>query len=119
VLNAYVDALTRADPDALVSLLRADVEMEMPPIPTWFTGQRAVLGFLATRVLRVKGQWRMVPTRANSQPALVINERAGEGRYEAYGVQVLTLIGSRIAGITAFNDPSLVPTFGPTPTLAT
>jgi hypothetical protein len=81
VLNAYVDALTRADPDALVSLLRADVEMEMPPIPTWITGQRAVLGFLATRVLRVKGQWRMVPTRANSQPALVINERAGEGRY--------------------------------------
>jgi hypothetical protein len=25
---------------------------------------------------------------------------------------VLTLIGARIARITAFNDPSLVPTFG-------
>jgi RNA polymerase sigma-70 factor, ECF subfamily len=117
LLDTYVDAFTRADPDALVSLLRADVEMEMPPIPTWFTGQRAVLGFLATRVLR-RDLWRMVPTRANGQPALVIYQRAGDGRYEAYGVQVLTLIGARIARITAFNDPSLVPIFGHAPALA-
>jgi len=118
LLDTYVDAFTQADPDALVSLLRADVELEMPPIPTWFTGQQAVLAFLAKRVLRIKGQWRMVPTQANSQPALIIYERAGNGRYEAYGVQVLTLIGTRIARITAFSDPSLVPTFGFKQTLA-
>jgi RNA polymerase sigma-70 factor (TIGR02960 family) len=40
LLDGYVDAFTRADPDALVDLLRADVELEMPPIPTWFTGRR-------------------------------------------------------------------------------
>ena len=40
LLDAYVRAFTRAEPDALVDLLRADVELEMPPIPTWFTGQR-------------------------------------------------------------------------------
>jgi RNA polymerase sigma-70 factor (ECF subfamily) len=119
LLDSYVDAFTRADADALVNLLRADVEMEMPPIPTWFTGRRAVVGFLASRVLRREGQWRMVPTRANSQPALVAYARAGDGRYEAYGVQVLTLIGARISRITAFNDPSLVPTFGLAPALAT
>lgn len=55
----------------------------------------------------------MVPTRANDQPALVVHQRTGEGRYEAYGIQVLTLIGARIARITAFNDASLVPAFGP------
>ena len=115
LLDSYVDAFTRADPDALVNLLRADVEMEMPPIPTWFTGRRAVVGFLATRVLRREGQWRMVPTRANSQPALVAYTHAGDGRYEAYGIQVLTLVGARISRITAFNDPSLVPTFGLAP----
>jgi RNA polymerase sigma-70 factor (ECF subfamily) len=114
LLDGYVDAFTRADPDALVNLLRADVELEMPPIPTWFTGQPAVVGFLASRVLH-RGLWRMVPTRANGQPALVVYKRASDGRYEAYGVQVLTLIGARIARITAFNDPSLVPTFGLTP----
>jgi len=112
LLDGYVDAFTRADPDALVHLLRADVELEMPPIPTWFTGREAVVGFLAGRVLRRKDQWRMVPTRANSQPALVAYQRTAEGRYEAHGVEVLTLIGDRIARITAFHDRSLVPTFG-------
>jgi RNA polymerase sigma-70 factor (ECF subfamily) len=112
LLDSYVDAFTRADPDALVNLLRADVELEMPPIPTWFTGRQAVVGFLASRVLR-RDLWRMVPTRANGQPAIVAYQRAGDGRYEAYGIQVLTVVGGRIARITAFNDPSLVPTFAP------
>ncbi|WP_285487420.1 sigma-70 family RNA polymerase sigma factor [Amycolatopsis taiwanensis] len=115
LLDGYVDAFTRADSDALVRVLRADVELEMPPIPTWFTGRRAVVGFLARRVLR-PNLWRMVPTRANGQPAAVLYERAGDGRYEAHGVQVLTLIGSRIARITSFNDPGLVSTFGLAPT---
>jgi RNA polymerase sigma-70 factor (TIGR02960 family) len=118
LLDRYVDAFIRADPDALVNLLRADVELEMPPIPTWFTGQPAVVGFLANRILR-RDLWRMVPTRANGQPAFVVYERAGDGRYEAHGVQVLTLIGARVARITAFNDPGLVPTFGLAPALAT
>jgi RNA polymerase sigma-70 factor (TIGR02960 family) len=112
LLDSYVDAFTHADPDALVNLLRADVEMEMPPIRTWFTGRSAVLGFLASHVLRRKDRWRMVPTHANSQPAFVVYQQAGDDGYEGYGVQVLTLIGVRVARITAFNDPGLVPTFG-------
>ncbi|HEX4726096.1 MAG TPA: sigma-70 family RNA polymerase sigma factor [Pseudonocardiaceae bacterium] len=111
LLDSYVDAFLRADPDALVNLLRADVELEMPPTPTWFTGRPAVIGFLASRVLRGE-RWWLVPTSANGQPAIVVYERTADGRYEAHGVHVLTLIGARIARITAFNDPALVPTFG-------
>lgn len=106
LLDGFVDAFTRADPGALVTLLRADVELEMPPMPTWFTGRDAVIGFLAKRVLRRPNLWRLVPTRANNQPAFVVYEGT-----EPHGVQVLTLIGARIARITAFIDPSLVPTF--------
>ncbi|MCD9874844.1 RNA polymerase subunit sigma-70 [Streptomyces guryensis] len=112
LLDDYVDAFIRADPDALVHLLRADVEMEMPPTPTWFTGRRAVLGFLSTRVLR-PNLWRMTPTHANGQSALIVHHHVGEGRYEPYGIHVLTLLGDRIARITAFNDPTLVPIFVP------
>jgi RNA polymerase sigma-70 factor (TIGR02960 family) len=112
LLDAYVEAFTQADTDALVNLLRVDVEMEMPPIPTWFTGRDAVVGFLARRVLRADGRWRMRPSRANGQPALVVHQRVDDG-YRPYGVQVLGLIGGRIARITAFNDPDLVPTFMP------
>jgi RNA polymerase sigma-70 factor (TIGR02960 family) len=110
LLDRYVDAFVRADPATLVTLLRADVELEMPPIPTWFTGRDAVLGFLRHRVLR-PGTWQLVPTRANGQPALLEYERTGDGRFAAHGVQVLTVPGTRIARITAFNDPSLVPAF--------
>jgi RNA polymerase sigma-70 factor (ECF subfamily) len=112
LLDAYVEAFTRADVGALVELLRVDVEMEMPPIPTWFTGRAAVVGFLAARVLRAAGQWRMRPSRANGQPAVVVHKRADDGSYQPYGVQVFDLVGGRIARITAFNDPGLVPTFG-------
>ena len=118
LLDGYVDAFTRADPDSLVNLLRADVDLEMPPIPTWFTGRPAVVGFLTARVLRNQ-QWRMVPTRANGQPAAIVHHRASDTRYEPHGIHVLTLIGARIARITAFNDPSLVPTFAATPSHVT
>ena len=112
LLDGYVDAFTRADPDALVKLLRADVELEMPPIPTWFTGRRAVIGFLAGRVLRrgpVADACPPAPTASPRSSSTSARATAGTRRY---GVQVLTLIGARIARITAFNDPSLVPTFG-------
>ncbi|WP_214403277.1 sigma factor-like helix-turn-helix DNA-binding protein, partial [Pseudonocardia lacus] len=112
LLAGYVDAFTRADPDALVGLLRADVELEMPPIPTWFTGRAAVVGFLGARVLRHPDRWRMVPVRANGQPAAIMYEHVG-GDWVEHGVTVLTVRGDRIARITAFNDPALVPTFAP------
>ncbi|MGP4114917.1 RNA polymerase subunit sigma-70 [Streptomyces sp. 4N509B] len=118
LLDGYVDAFVRADADALVSLLRADVELEMPPIPTWFSGREAVVGFLARRVLR-RDRWRLVPTRANGQPAAVAYQHAGDGRYEALEVVVLTLVGGRIGRVTAFHDPGLVPLFGLAPALAT
>jgi RNA polymerase sigma-70 factor (ECF subfamily) len=107
LLDRYVDAFTRADPAALVELLRADVELEMPPIPTWFTGQRAVAGFLATRVLR-PGRWRLDPSSANTQPAVIVHRRGGAGQWQPYGVQVLTMTGSRVARIVSFNDPNLI-----------
>ncbi|WNV86376.1 sigma-70 family RNA polymerase sigma factor [Umezawaea sp. Da 62-37] len=115
LLDGYVDAFTRADPAALVTLLRADVELEMPPTPTWFTGRDAVVGFLAARVLR-RDHWRLVPTRANGQSALVVYTWTDTG-YRAYGVHVLALTGTGISRVTAFNDPALVSAFGFPPVL--
>jgi RNA polymerase sigma-70 factor (ECF subfamily) len=110
IVDRYVDAFERADVPALVGLLRADVELEMPPIPTWFAGRDAVARFLATRILHTPGSWRLVPTRANGQVAHVVYERQAD-RYVAHGVDVLTFIHDRIARITVFNDADLVPYF--------
>jgi RNA polymerase sigma-70 factor (TIGR02960 family) len=113
LLNRYVDAFERFDLAALVGLMRADVELEMPPIPTWFTGREAVAGFLAARVLSAEPSWRPVPTSANGGPALIVYLRGESGGYHPHGIQALTIRGGRIARIQAFNDPVLVPVFSP------
>ncbi|HVV11781.1 sigma-70 family RNA polymerase sigma factor [Amycolatopsis sp.] len=112
LLDRYVAAFEHADVAGLAELLRADVELEMPPVPTWFTGRDAVSEFLARVVLRAPGQWRALPTRANGDPAVALYGRAPDGTYRANGIDVLSLIGGRIARIVAFNDAALVKTFG-------
>jgi RNA polymerase sigma-70 factor (TIGR02960 family) len=112
VVDRYVDAFERADIDALIDLLRADVVLEMPPIPTWFTGSDAVSGFFASRVMLRPQSWAMLPTRANGQIAFAVYERLPGDCIAAHGVHVLTFLGERIARITVFNDPSLLTNFG-------
>jgi RNA polymerase sigma-70 factor (ECF subfamily) len=118
LLDRYATAFENADIDALMELLRADAVFEMPPQPMWLAGRDAVVAFLASRVLREPGQFRMLPTVANGQPALVGYERGADGRHYAHAVQVLTLVDSSITHIVSFNDPGLVATFGFPPVLA-
>jgi RNA polymerase sigma-70 factor, ECF subfamily len=112
VLDRYMAAFEHADVDGLAKLLRADVELEMPPIPTWFIGRDAVRGFLARVVLHTPDQWRLAYTRANGAPAFAMYRRAPDGSFQAHGLDVLSLVGGRISRIVAFNDSTLVAKFG-------
>jgi len=112
LLGRYVAAFEKADMTALTELLHDDAVLEMPPLPTWFAGRDVVLAFLGARVLGQPGDFRLIPTAANGQPALAGYLRDHEGVYRAHAVQVLTLAGSRVARIVSFNDPALVTTFG-------
>jgi RNA polymerase sigma-70 factor (ECF subfamily) len=60
-LERYMKAFEQADVDTLAKLLRTDVILEMPPIPTWFTGRDAVSAFLGRVVLHTADQWRLTP----------------------------------------------------------
>jgi len=55
--------------------------------------------------------YRLVPTRANDQPAVAAYMRDG-GIGVAYGMMVLTIQAGLIGEITGFADPSLFPLFG-------
>jgi RNA polymerase sigma-70 factor (ECF subfamily) len=112
LLERYMAAFQQADVDTLAELLRSDVELEMPPIPTWFIGRNSVCAFLARVVLHSADQWRLSYTRANGAPAFAMYRRASDGTFRAHGMDVLSLADGRIARIVAFNDPSLVATFG-------
>ena len=112
LVDRYASAFENADVAALMELLQADAAFEMPPQPMWFTGRDRIVRFLGSWVLREPGQFRMIPTVANGQPALVAYMRGADGLHYAHGVQVLTLAGSSISRVTSFNDPELVATFG-------
>ena len=111
LLDRYMTAFVDADVPALAGLLREDVEMEMPPFLTWFTGRHAVRSFIAARVSVAPDRWRMVRASANGQPAVAAYLRGDDGVHRAHSVQVLTITGSGIARIVAFVEPSLFPTF--------
>jgi RNA polymerase sigma-70 factor, ECF subfamily len=117
LLDRYARAFENADVTALMALLRADATFEMPPQPIWFSGRISVVEFLATTVLREPGLFRMIPTLANGQPALVGYGRGADGRYHAHAVQVLATDGAWITSVVSFNDPTLVATFGFPPIL--
>jgi RNA polymerase sigma-70 factor (ECF subfamily) len=86
----------------------------MPPLPLRYVGREAIIGFYAMlRAVGPRPMDRLVPTRANRQPALAAYRLdPADGRLHAWGVIVLTLDGEAIAELTGFNDPELVPWFG-------
>jgi RNA polymerase sigma-70 factor (ECF subfamily) len=112
VLRHYIAAVEQADGAALERVLRADACLEATPYSTWFAGRATCVPYLVRQVLGTPGDWRLLPTSANGQPAAV-----GYHRGAAYGLLVLTVTPTGIARITAFGDPTLVTRFGFPPTL--
>ncbi|MEU0484104.1 sigma-70 family RNA polymerase sigma factor [Streptosporangium sp. NPDC006013] len=116
VLRRYMDAMERADLAAVADLLAEDVRTAMPPWPMWFRGRDAVMTALAaswdTGSPDYVGRFRMVPTRANRQPALATYvRRPGEPAYSAFGISVMRIEDDRIVEATAFHDLGLFPAF--------
>ena len=113
VVGRFAEAFQDGDIDGVVALLTDDVALTMPPRPDQYRGRAAVGRFLAT--VPADGDLRrfvLHPTRANGQPAFIMAVRdTDSGMPHPHGIVVLTLAADRIAAITAFHDPALVPLF--------
>jgi RNA polymerase sigma-70 factor (TIGR02960 family) len=115
----FADAVERGDTKGLISLLTDDAWLTMPPEPYEYQGAQAIARFLNDRAARRGANLRLVPTRANAQPAFgcyLPDPQAPIAR--AYGLMVLTLSDERISAITWFSERSLFPHFGLPRTLA-
>jgi len=116
LLDRYCAAFENADMAALTELLRADVKLEMPPLPMWFTGRGTVMRFLAVRAFTKAGDVVMLPTAANAQPAVAEYRRSADGILRAHSIHVLSAGNTtgivEIAAITVFLDPALFGAFG-------
>jgi RNA polymerase sigma-70 factor (ECF subfamily) len=110
LLEGYIAAFENSDAEALKRLLRRDAMLELPPSPTWFTDGEAITHAVAG--LGSRGDWRMLPTAANGQPAAAAYLRGADGVYRAYAIVVLTATTMGIARLVVFGDTELFPVFG-------
>jgi RNA polymerase sigma-70 factor (TIGR02960 family) len=107
LVRRLTDAYARGDVDGVVALLADDVAMTMPPAPFEYRG-REVAARALTLLFGAGLTYRLVPTRANGQPAfgLYVDDPTTDVRH-ANGVMVLTLSGDRIVALARFDNSNL------------
>ena len=120
LLHQYVQAWEAADVAGLVTLLKRDAVFTMPPSPSWYRGRASVGASVAATIFKdegmfpgkAAGRWRLQSVGANGQPAFALYQRdeAG-GPYRAFGIQVLTIEGGKLAEVANFLNPAFFPFF--------
>ena len=118
LVGGFADAIEAGDVDAVVALLTDDAWLTMPPEPYEYQGPAAIAVFIRNRRAHLGADLRLVPTRANTQPAFGCYLPSPKtGIAQPRGLMVLTLTDDRIAAITWFGDSSVFAHFGLPPTL--
>jgi RNA polymerase sigma-70 factor (ECF subfamily) len=113
IVGRFAETVENGDIDGMVALLTDDAWLTMPPLPHAYQGPAAIGVFLRDREVRRGAQLRLVPTRANTQPAFGCYLPVPEtGIARAYALFVLTLEGDQISAITWFADSSVFAGFG-------
>jgi RNA polymerase sigma-70 factor (ECF subfamily) len=108
----FTRAFETADVDGLVALLTEDAWLTMPPMPLEYQGRELAARFLRATALRPGWTVRLLPARANGQPAFGCYTRDPEtGVFYTVGLIVLTLAGAQISAMTRF-DANTLPPFG-------
>ncbi len=113
LLEGFMASHESGDASAAAALLRDDVRVTMPPNPRCYEGLAAVLSLMEQGTgPRGPGDWRLVATRANRQPAAASYLRVpGDDRHRAFKLDVLRVQDGKIAEITTFGW-RLFPEFG-------
>ena len=112
-LRRYIATWESGDLDAFTELLAEDARLSMPPQAEWFEGRDAIRRFLAQVMATQPHRYRLVPLRANGQPAVAVYAAplaGGELRGEA--INLLSFRGGRVHRMTRFGSPRLFRLFG-------
>jgi RNA polymerase sigma-70 factor (TIGR02960 family) len=100
----FTGALERADLDALIELLVTDVRLSMPPAMLEYRGIESAQRVLAAVSFRPGRSYRVVPTRANGQPAFGLYLADPHASvYRVYCLLVITTVGDHVTAITSFS----------------
>jgi RNA polymerase sigma-70 factor (ECF subfamily) len=115
LLNRYMAAWQRLDVDGLAALLKDDAVYTMPPVLQWYRGRPAIRAFFAWAWPDYH-DFRLVPTRANCQPAFAAYSRSVAGAdWTAHSLHLISPEGDQVSGIILFAKPlgpRLIEAFG-------
>jgi RNA polymerase sigma-70 factor (ECF subfamily) len=113
LVRKLMTAWESANIPAVVATLTEDALVTMPPGPGRYVGRASIAQFLTTIRGGALDRFRLIPTRANRQPALAMYMRDGEeGPFTAHAILVLAIDDSKIASIVRMGDAGLVTAFG-------
>jgi RNA polymerase sigma-70 factor, ECF subfamily len=116
LLARYQQAWENEDAADLVSLLREDAILSMPPVPAWFLGRDQIERFYRLHLFgsQPSGRYRLLAARANGCPAFAVYQLNGQGSYTPVTLQVLTFHGGKITEIYSFlnDNPEFYRKFG-------
>jgi RNA polymerase sigma-70 factor (ECF subfamily) len=113
IVARFAETVETGDIDGMVALLTDDAWVTMPPLPHAYQGHDTINAFLRGSAERRGAPLRLVPIRANGQPAFGCYVAMPETDVaRAYALFVLTLAGDRISAITWFADSSTFAQFG-------
>lgn len=113
LLDRYLKAFEDYNVPAIVDLLTADAEWEMPPFPAWFQGAETIGRMISAQCpAEGPGDQLLLPTSANGQPAFGLYMRDENGVHQPFQLQVLQLSGTKVAHVAVFFDTTLFPAFG-------
>ncbi len=117
----FADAFESGSVEQIIALLTDDAWVTMPPEPFEYQGLATISDFFSHAfAARADRTDRLVPTRANGQPAFghyIGDQHAPVVR--GVGVIVLTVDGDRISQLTRFGGAALLGRFGLPRTLPT
>jgi RNA polymerase sigma-70 factor (ECF subfamily) len=111
LLARYVDAFERYDIPELVTLLRDDVVLSMPPWDTWMVGADDLAAWFLGEGKVCEGG-RLLPVQVNGTGGFGNYHRVGPGVWEPWAIQVIEVAGGKIVGHHNFLYPDLFPEFG-------
>jgi RNA polymerase sigma-70 factor (TIGR02960 family) len=112
LLDGYIAAFERSDASLLGEVLRTDATLEATPFREWRAGRANCIHMLDVYVLGSPGDWQMIATTANGQPAAVVYHRDMNDRLRAHGIVVLAPTATGVSRVIEFHDPALVVMFG-------
>jgi RNA polymerase sigma-70 factor (ECF subfamily) len=108
LLDRYIAAFEAENTAAIRAVIQDDFSLEAVPHPVWFKGVAVCLPFLQRAFSAPGGAARLLPTRANGQPAAGSYRLDASGVRRAEGLWVFTVTAGRFSGAVKFHDPGLV-----------